>query len=227
LTRNTLPAERSAFFTWRIFMTIDASNRVSTGTLLFTSSEQIAAELGGDVTASVAAMMLLHAKQTREAVQTAQAIEEEKLSIYEENQIRSLHEQADWTRSAGIKEGLGLMMKGGLRIASGTVGIRASTLENGELSPGARGSQAILDGSGDGAQGGSQLLAAVDNHAADVAEADATDAEHRAEAAKRRLEDLDDQSADARKLTKDVIEFLRDQARTKASTDNAAASIRG
>jgi len=216
------------FFKIEDFMTIDTTNRTTPmSALLFMSPEQIATELGGDVNASVAAMMLIHAKQMRELVQTARSFEEENLRIHEERQVRAMHEQADRIRAAGITEGVGLMASGGFQIASGIVGLSGTTLRSGELTPRAQGTQAVLQGAGAGANGVSQLVAAGDKHAADVANIEATAAEHRAEAAKRRLDDLEDEAAEARDLTKKVIEFLRDQTRTKAGTDNAAASIRG
>jgi len=209
-------------------MTIDATNRTTPmSALLLMSSEQIAAELGGDVNASVAAMMLLHAKQMRESVQTARSFEEENLRIHEECQVQAMHEQADRIRAAGIAEGVGLIASGGCQIASGIVGLSGSRLASGELTPSRQGTQAVLQGAGTGANGVSQLSAAGDKHAADRADANATAAGHRAEATKRRLDDLQDEAAEARDLAKKVIEFLRDQTRTKASTDNAAASIRG
>jgi hypothetical protein len=195
--------------------------------LLFMSGDEIASEFGGDVNASVAAMMLLHAKEVRESVQTARSLEEENLQRQEENQIRSMHEEADKTRAAGFEEGFGLLISGGLQMASGGVSIFGPTTEAGELTKGAKGTQDILRGAGEGTRGGTQLLATADKGAADGAKADATDAEHRADAAKRRLSDLKDEAADARELAKKAIDFLRDQTRTNASTDQAAANIRG
>jgi hypothetical protein len=208
------------------FMTIDATSRMTPSILLFTSPEQIAAEFGGDVNASVAAMMLLHAKQLRESVQTACSIEEERLRIQEERQVHAMHEQADRIRSAGMNEGLGLIASGGFQIASGVVGIAGARLQDGQLSPRAAGSQAILQGSGSASRGVGEMFASEDNWAASIANADATKAENSAEATKRRLDELKEEMAQARDLTKTAIDFLRDQTRTKASTDDAAASIR-
>src|SRR5687768_2440604 len=146
-------------------------------------------------------MMLLHAKEVRESIQTARSLEEENLRIHEETQVRSMHEQADRTRAAGVTKSLGLMMSDSLQIASGFVDINGPTTKAGELTPDTAGTQSVLEGAGAGARGVSQLLAAEDKWAADSANADATAAEHRAETAKRRLDDLQDEAADARNLT--------------------------
>jgi hypothetical protein len=211
-----------------MIMTIDATNRTTQpSTLLFMSHEQIAAELGGDVNASVAAMMLLHAKDMRDSVQATRSMQEEALRRHEADQISAMHEEAHRTRAAGRMEGIGLMASGGFQIASGVAAIRGSTLQGGELTPSARGNQAGLEGAGRLAQGTGNLLAADEKHEADNANTDAAAAGHRAEAVTRRLDDLRDEAADARELAKTAIEFLRDQTRTRASTDHAAASIRG
>jgi hypothetical protein len=119
------------------------------------------------------------------------------------------------------------MVSGGFQIASGVVGVAGPTLQNGQLSPGAEGTQSILQGAGSAARGAGEMFAAEDNRAAGVADADATEAGHAAEAAKRRIDHLEKEAAAARELAKLAIDFLRERTRTKASTDAAAASIRG
>jgi len=188
---------------------------------------EIAGEFGGDVNSRVAAMMLHHARDVRESAQTARAAEEENLRRQEDAQIRSMHEQADRIRSAGIASGTALIAGGAFQFAGGMVALNGPTLASGDLAPTAKGTQVALDGVGQAAQGTGKLVASHEERAGKIADSDSTAAGHRADAAKRRLDDLDEEAANARELARTAIDFLRDQTRTKGSADSAAVSIRG
>jgi hypothetical protein len=208
-------------------MAINATSEVHSSSHVLLSSDDLTAEFSGDVNGSVAAMMLLHARDTRELAGQARSAEETNLAAQENEQVAKMREKADDLRAAGEWEGITTMIGGGLGVASGFVTMTGSTFKSGELKPGPRGLSDGLSGTGT-ILGGIGKLGAADLHSdGDLADADATAAANRAEQSKRRLEDIKDMESDARDLARSAVDFYRDVSQTKADGDRAAVFLRG
>jgi hypothetical protein len=207
-------------------MTIDAAGGVRNTSNMLPTGDQALLDFGGDVGASVAAMMLLHARETREGTSEARAAEERNIEAQEARQVQAMHDQADQIRAAGLWEGTSNIVAGVLGVGAGAVTLNGETLRSGELVTSAQGRVEYLNGSAKVVVGSGNVFAAIDKADAQNAEADGVAAGNRSEAAKRRLADLNDAAKDAQELTRTAIDFYRDATRTKADTDRAAVSMR-
>jgi hypothetical protein len=208
-------------------MAVDATSAVHVNSPLLHTSDDLQADFGGDVSASVAAMMLQHASESRDLTRQARAAEEKNLEAQESAEVQAMHVQADDIRAAGRWEGLTTIGAGAITCVAGVVTATGAALGSGELKHGPAGAVDALKGSGKLAEGFGEWQGAEAQGDGKVAESDGVAAGNRAEAAKRRLEDLRDEEKDANDLAHTAIDFYRDQTRTKADTDSATLSFRG
>jgi hypothetical protein len=184
--------------------------------LLLVDADQIAAEFGGDVSARVAAMLIEHSHERREAVREMRRAEEEHLQAMEEQQVAQMREQAAHIREAAESRAIGGLVAGACRIAGGVCMMTADSEYAG------RARSEMLGGGGSALESAMGLSAAADDHAAGQADADATAAGNRAEASERRLEDLRDSAADARELGSKALDLI-ESAKTASAEANRAA----
>lgn len=192
---------------------------------------ELATELGGDASAEVAAMLLTHARDSREGTREARLHEEQHLAAQEAREVEMMMEQADHIRTAGLYEGIGTMTAGVLNIASGvTSAVTADatgTLEGGAHAGLGKAIATSLSGGAQLSQGASKYLAETEKAEGQESAARAKQAAQRSGASERRLEDLRTEAQEARELVRTVIDFLRDMGRTEAATDQAGIYLRG
>jgi hypothetical protein len=205
---------------------------VQTTTYNFTADQsELATELGGDASAQIAAMLLDHAHDSRETTREARLHEEQHLVAQQEREFEMMMEQADHIRSAGLAEGISMMVAGTLNIAAGVV--TAGTADaTGTLQgrAGAEVGKAVstsLSGGAQVSQSFGKVGAGLEEAEAQESAAAAKQATHRSGAAERRLEELRTEAQEARELVRTVIDFLRDVGRTEAATDQAGIYLRG
>ncbi len=208
-------------------MTINSTSEVNNNLSISLSTEEIASEFSGDVYGSVAAMILLQAKENRDMARTAKIAEENNLLAEENEQVEKMHDKADEVRAAGSWEGWTTIGAGLLEMGSGVVTMTGSTSEAGDLLPKAKGEAALMSSGGTVFQGIGKLEGAEHNGAATDDEADATLASNRADFIKRKLEDIKDLEKDANDLGRDAIDFYRNIVSTKGETDRSAIFLRG
>jgi hypothetical protein len=179
---------------------------------------ELAAELGGDTSAQIAAMLLDHAHDSRETNREARLHEEQHLVAQQEREFEMMMEQADHIRSAGFAEGISMMVAGTFNIAAGVV--TAGTAD-------AKAIGTSLSGGAQASQGAGKFFAGIEEAEGQESAAAAKQASHRSGASERRLDDLRTEAQEARELVRTVIDFLRDMGRTEAATDQAGIYLRG
>jgi hypothetical protein len=170
-------------------------------------------DLGGDVNARVAAMVLGAARDSRDAADQARVAEEENLREQEAQQVQAMHEQADAIRAAGNWALGGAIVSGGTQLVGAAGGF------GGDREPYETGGKLV----GAAAQYGGKL---EDAHKTDL-DATETTAKNHVEASTRRLGDIKELRSDARDLKQAAVDFLRESTRTRGEIDRAPLSIRG
>lgn len=198
-------------------MSTNGVNNSGSSTLAMWQSESaLAAELGGDVNAQVAAMMLKHGHDKRANVRQVRHSEEDNLRAHEERQVSKLREQADHVLAAAKRAAYGKIASGGLQIAGGGVAIGGAN----------QGWSAGLKGASAGVEGGTELWAANASHEGKLAEIASTEADHRSAEAKRRMDDLRDEEQGAREIIKSTFDFLKEANEAKAGIERAVLNSR-
>jgi len=198
-------------------MPIDSVSTTNSSTVLVLEQpDAIALELGGDLDAELAVMLLKQADQDREMTRQARDAVEKRVSSQEEAQVQELREKAAETRRAAEVEGFATMVGGAATAYGGVVGLAAADDED-------------LPHTAELAKGGAELVAGVGKldaaghkFGADRADADAVATEHRAAAAKRELEQLAAEDQDARQLRRTALDMLAETRRTEAAMYQAA-----
>jgi hypothetical protein len=190
------------------------------------SADGVDGQFDGDVNAQVAAMMLVHAKESRDLNDTAREAEEKHLKEQQDAQVQAMHDQADAVRTAGFADCLGAVFQGGLTMMGGAITMNGATASGGGLAPCDQGTVTYLNGFGQLGGAAGKFVGDMERaHEKDL-EADGVDDGNHADQAKRRLDDLKEQRQDARELTKTAVDFLRQAEQTKGEADRAAVSIR-
>ena len=202
--------------------------------LMATTVEGLAADLGGDVNAKVAAMTMLQARESRALVQDSRRAEEQMLTTYENQQVMKMREQASHIREAGWQEGVATMVSGGLtmfggacKVAAASGALTSTDVKTGNVSGEAMdavvaGAGDCLPGAGAIASGVGQMRSAVERARVKEAEADETVASNHAAASKRTLDTLKEAEADSRDAMRSAIDFLREINQSSAGADRAA-----
>lgn len=199
-------------------MTIDRVQSPPIQYDLLPDSEDLARELGGDVHAEVAAMVLLAAKDSRDGAREAKTHEERLLRATEDAQVEHMHAQADAVRSAAWYQGVGQIGAGFAQVGSALSLDKAGRpTEDSE----------IVGAGGEIFSGLTSLASAESRFAAAKHEADATSASNLGAESKRRIEDIRADLDDARDLKNAALDFLRNTTQAEAATDQAAIFLRG
>lgn len=166
------------------------------------SQDALAAELGGDANAQVAAMLLKHSQDKQASLRVQRVAEEEQLTAMEEEQVDQMRESAEQIRIAAREKAIGQITNGICQIGGGIVALDGTD--------GGKAAGEIWQGAGDGADGVANLEAAEHEYAQGIADADAKQAEHMANEAGRRLDDIKDEERNARELVRTALDFLRE-----------------
>lgn len=186
------------------------------GSSLLLNGGNLATELGGDINARLAAMLLEQSQDRKDYLREARRAEEQHLRAVEESEVRSMREEAAHTRAAAQSRAIGAIVSGGFQVAGG-VALGGNNCERN-----AQSSSKILEGSGKFAEGMTGLDAAASDYAADEARADAKTAENKGKESERRLGDINDEVREARELAQSALQFLRDVADKEAEIQRAA-----
>jgi hypothetical protein len=196
-------------------MPIDPINHGGSASVLtLEHQETIAEELGGDLDAQLAAMLLKQADERRNMTRVSRDALEKQISSLEEEQVAKLRKKAEEIRRAAVNEGWATIVGGAGTAASGVAGLCGDADTRSALR--------AFQGGAELAAGSGKLMSASDNFAAGQADADATAAEHGAAAAKRELDGLNDEARDARELRRTALEMLAETNRSRAAAYQAA-----
>ncbi len=172
--------------------------------------------LAGDPTTQIAAMMLEHAKTSRELNHQQRSVEELRLRELQADQVDQLRLKATRTAIAGFTQGAAGIASGALKI--GACGSKAE---------GDADVAGYLKGTAEGVSGSGTAVSAYFKYEAGQADANGTECEHKSGEALRRLEDLRDESGQLRELNRSALDHLRAIQDAKAATDQAITSYRG
>lgn len=177
------------------------------------SYEQVSAELGGDVDAQIAALMLVSSHEQRESLQKARQATEERLEASEDEQVKSMREQADAIEKAGFWKGAAQMCEGAGQIAAGGFGLGTDAQEP---------AQSLSAGTGKAGGAGLDFIGGEYDREAAEKNADATAAGNRADADKRTLDDVRGDDKDARDTARKALDMVEQLQNTQAAMNQAA-----
>jgi hypothetical protein len=193
-------------------MTIERTNLDTSAVWMLHSEETLATEVGGDLNAEIAVMMLKQAEQKRERLDLARDTLESELSRQESRQVASLREQAAETRTAAETAGLaGILAASANGIGSVAQACGATSADMLPLNTAA---QAVSSYG--------QIAGPAHSFHADTAHADSVASGQHAEEVKRALDDLKDEDQSARDLSRAALDMLGETNRTENSTYQAA-----
>jgi hypothetical protein len=190
--------------------------------ILLNDKHQIALELGGDVEAQLAAMVLVYANENEERADQARDATEDMIRDAGDKQVSELRQQADDIRSGGFVAALGGVLGGAATVGSGIHGVTQIDLSSSEAVLDKVGSvQKVIEGTGTVVDALGQGGAAAYQGAASHHEANATAADNDAAAAERRLDEINDDIDKARDLYNDVLDFLESVNQSQAATNQS------
>lgn len=177
------------------------------------SQETLAAELGGDANAQVAAMMLVHARDKGTDVRAMRQTQRARVEEHHERQIEAIRNKADAEYAAARAAAYGKLAEGAGMIASGG----AMTKSGGEVT------SQVFAGCGKAGAAFGDGVSAIHGKKAGRLEAAAVQEEHAMSDAQQTLDELRDEQIDLQKLSRAAIDFLRDAQSAKDQVDRAAA----
>jgi hypothetical protein len=184
-------------------MTRIESNSLSS--LYAPNEQQLAAELGGDANAQVAAMMFMLSKEQKADASEQRDTTEARIRESQAEQVDEMREQADLMRVQAVSNMFFGMTSAALQIGAGGAGLAGQ----GGFSDIAKGHSQMYDTIGE--FGDSMFESVIKD-----SEADATAAQHEADASIRELEEVNDNADDARDLKNTVLDFMRSIQEQKA-----------
>src|SRR3954453_9661247 len=91
-------------------MSINRVESSGSAITMMETQDAMAADLGGDVNAEVAAMVLISGRDAKNVARTERSAEEDMIAAQQEQQIQKLRDQADEIRTAGWQRGVGMMI---------------------------------------------------------------------------------------------------------------------
>ncbi len=198
------------------------NNNNQSSIILLNDQHQIALELGGDVEAQLAAMVLVHASENEDRADQARDATEDMIREAGDKQVSELRDQADDIRSGGFFAAAGGVLGGAAMVGSGLHGVSKIDLTSGKaLLADVGNTQKIIEGGGTIANGLGQGANAGYQGAAAHHEANATSAANDASAAERRLDEINDDIDEARDMYNDGLEFLDTVNQTQAATNQS------
>jgi hypothetical protein len=194
-------------------MSIDPTRR---GSSLLLNGDNLAPELGGDINARVAAMLLEQSQDRKDYLREARRSEEQHLRAVEGAEVQAIRDEAVHVRAAARSRAIGAMVSGGFQIAGGMV------MAGSEGDAESQGTSSVLGGSGKAGEAIMGFSASNSDFAAGEARADAKAAENKGKESERRLGDIEEEVREARELAKTAIQFLRDAAEKDGEIQRAA-----
>jgi hypothetical protein len=177
------------------------------------SYEKVSAELGGDVDAQIAALMLVSSHEQRKSLHQARQAAEKHLEASEHKQVQSMRDQADAIETAAVLKGVGQMCEGAGQITAG--GFALGTNDQAAA-------QAMSTGTGQVGGSGFDIVGSYYDHKGAEKSADATAAGNRADADKRTLDDIRDNDRDARDVAHKALDMVDRLEETRAAMNQAA-----
>jgi hypothetical protein len=193
----------------------------ATETLFINQSiDSIAAELGGDPEAYLAAMVMKFANEDSKAAREHKAALEEHIAQVQGEEIQDMRDQADEMRTAGLWAAGGGVIGGLCTAGAGVAGFAIEDSGTSALA------SKVLEGSGKVVEGVGKGGDGIYSQAAKNQEADATAGGNRADAAIRKLDAVEEELDSARELEKDALDFL-DKARDTRNQTEQSVFIRG
>lgn len=193
---------------------IDASPPCS---LLMASQSQIAAELGGDANAQVAALMLAHARDTSEQLRGMRQSEQTRLQQHQQGIIQAMRDKAQETYMAACACALGQLVGGAMTVAGGVCSA-PGVMQNAQT---ATSTSQTLQGSGSICSALGQTLGANWQRAAGLSDTRAAIEEQNASTCWQRLETLRSEQAETHEMTRTAIAFLRQTQASQEHIDRA------
>lgn len=175
--------------------------------------EQVSAELGGDVDAQIAALMLVSSHEQRQSLEKERQATEKHLEASENAQVKAMRDQADAVEKAGILKGAGQICQGAGQIVSGGFGMGKDVQQP---------AQNMSTGTGNIGGAGLDMIGSHYQGVADGKAADATAAGNCADADKRTLDDIRDNDKDARDTARKALDMVEQLQNTQAAMNQAA-----
>ncbi|MCU0694438.1 MAG: hypothetical protein MUF54_23895 [Polyangiaceae bacterium] len=207
-------------------MSVQGIGSANGASLAYSNAEDIARELGGDINAQVAAMMLVHARENQHAAREARDVQEKAIAAEEHAQIAAMRDQADRIREQADAQQTGAWMSGLAGMAAGAVTFYGAQFAGSDATQAAftrcEGVSTGVASAGKLAGGIYEAKATIARGGATDAETDATAAGHRKQAAERQLDDIKDDARDARDMKRTVLDFLRDMNQSRADAERNA-----
>ncbi len=174
----------------------------------------------GDLGAQIAALLVETASRMKKSSRDERALQEVRMEKAEEGQLAAIWEQADHVRAAGVWEGVGGLLEGGCRIASGSLAI-ASAAGSAHAKM-AENLSKITDGSGTTSSALGRMLGSGEHARGVTAEGNARQYEQAAGHAKRATDELRDDEHDAEAMVKKALDFYREFATSQSQAQSAA-----
>ena len=214
--------------------------------------QDLAAELGGDANAQVAAMLLRQAREKTECTIEMRHTQRDRMEAHHEARIKAMLDKAECNYTAATHEATGKMIQGGVNVVTNGIQLSRELSTNTKANTPCKSDLGdkhkltthdlnrnqlrrkpadidtlvagcrIADGAAQFASGTLDWQAARDRKKAGKLEATAVNHEHAIDNAKQILDDLRDEQQDLNKLTKTAIDFLRDAQSAKEQADRAA-----
>jgi hypothetical protein len=201
-------------------MTIGRVDSTPNTVSLLDLDQQLDCSLAGDSGASIAALLVLSARDSRNQASAARQADEQRSSALEGQQVQDLYDQADATRTAGWLQGTGEIISGGFAIAGSVAGANANT-------PQQQAGAKAYAGAGDIGKGTLDMVASEYTYEANVSSADATAAGNEAKSVERHLHQLSEEQSDASQLMRTALQTASDLVRSKTAGDQATIFLRG
>jgi hypothetical protein len=184
--------------------------------LINQSADNIAAELGGDPEAYLAAIVIKFADERGRSARQQRDQIEQHIGKVQAEQIDRLRQQADALRDGAV---FGAMLTG----LGGAASMAGGVAKLDGLAPG---KVDVILGAGSVSEAGGTAVKGCYDRVATLRGADATGASNRADAAVRQLDLVKDDMDGARELEKDALDFF-DQARETRAQTEQSVFIRG
>jgi hypothetical protein len=186
------------------------------GSSIVLNGGNLAPELGGDINARVAAMLLEQSQDRKDYLREARRAEEQHLRAVEDAEVQAIREEAVHVRAAAQSRAIGAMVSGGFQIAGGAV------MAGSEGDAEGQGVSGVLGGLGKTGEAIGEFSASSSDFAAGEARAKAKSAENNSKESERRLGDIEEEVREARDLAKTAIQFLRDVAEKEGEIQRSA-----
>jgi hypothetical protein len=190
--------------------------------LLNQSIDDIAADMGGDINAQLAAMVLKNARDNDKETSHARMLEEREIRQENASAVSEMRDKADDMRAGAWISGGLQAIGGGLSMLSTFAEIDAKGFEAKEdtlAQLDASSTAAWLQGGSSGAQAASGIVQGGYQAAAVAYDASITQATHQAEESERRLDTIAEHREDSKDAFNAAMDFLREVNKIEHDTN--------